>query len=244
MVADDDHGAQFKPAVTHKPSVWWVNTTPRPPWQWAGSLCYSRSCNNHGQGTTWEHGSHQESQYCLETPWRPGFHQYHLYLNKEYVEYGLRALHHRLAQSGSAHLEAVSQWSGGVRGCKTLRCNSPSLEPVFGFFKHQVRMVMAKASMSLLGALMPLHTQELCAKRWPSHVPGVMQFHQPELVECPDLWWTVGKATAMIRTPGKLSRLTPSSGETRCKRPNISLWVTSTALSCRIRATLVPHSAP
>lgn len=64
------------------------------------------------------------------------------------------------------------------------------------------------------------------------------------LSPCPDLWWTVGKATPTTRTPGKLSRLTLSSEETRCRRPKVSLWVVSTALLCRIRAFLVPHSAP
>lgn len=76
---------------------------------------------------------------------------------------GLRALHHHLAHSGFTRLEAVSQWPGGVRGYKTLQCDSPSLEPEFGFFKLQVRIVIVKASrVFTLDLDASPHTTALC----------------------------------------------------------------------------------
>jgi len=103
---------------------------------------------------------------------------------------------------------------------------------------------MTKASVPLLWTLLPFHKQEPFAKCWPSHVPGVTESHQPKPVSTPSPFGELHKATTITRTPGKLFRFTSSSGETRCKRPNTSLWVFSTTLLGRNRAVLVPCVAP
>lgn len=50
------------------------------------------------------------------------------------------------------------------------------------------------------------------------------------LSPCPD---PLGRGTAMTRTPGKVFRLTLSSGERRCKSLNSGLYVVSIVLFCR-----------
>lgn len=131
-----------------------------------------------------------------------------------------------LTHNGFTHLEAAVQWPGGVRGCKTLQCNSPSLEPEFGFFKLEVKMVIAKAShVFRLGGLdASPHTTALCQA---AAVPCPRRDAVPSRTELglhtQTLWQTAGKGNVMTRTPGQLLRLTLSSGQTGCKRPNTSL---------------------